>query len=236
MSTVLAAETWPGVPARAVVLVPVGSIEQHGPHLPLNTDTVIAVAVAKGAADVLGINGEQALVAPPLSYGSSGEHQAFAGTCSIGAEALRTVLVELTRSMRTWASRVVFVNAHGGNVSALLGAVGQLQDEGHDAAWVGCATEQNDLHAGRTETSLMLHLRPWDVRLERAEAGNTGTLRELLPRMMLGGVKAVSVNGVLGDPAGATAAEGAELLASMVSSVAHELVAGSVDHEAAAVP
>jgi creatinine amidohydrolase len=132
---------------------------------------------------------------------------------------LHEVVVELTRSMRTWARRVVFVNAHGGNVAALRGAVGQLVDEGHDVTWVACATELVDLHAGRTETSLMLHLRPGDVRLDRAEAGNTGTLEQLLPLMMAGGIKAVSANGVLGDPAGATAEEGAAVLAAMVADV-----------------
>src|SRR4051794_27413330 len=96
-----------------LVLVPVGSTEQHGPHLPLDTDTVIATAVAHGVAAEL----PGTWVAPPISYGSSGEHQSFPGTASIGTEALTHVLVELARSMRTWASRVVFVNAHGGNVA-----------------------------------------------------------------------------------------------------------------------
>jgi creatinine amidohydrolase len=215
----LAPATSPGIPAGPTVLVPVGSVEQHGPHLPLDTDTAIATAVASAAAEALAAAGHQVLVAPPLSYGSSGEHQDFAGTSSLGTAVLREVVVELTRSMRTWARRVVFVNAHGGNVAALRSAVGQLVAEGHDVMWVACATELVDLHAGRTETSLMLHLRPGDVRLDRAEVGNTGTLEELLPLMMAGGIKAVSANGVLGDPAGATAEEGAAVLAAMVADV-----------------
>lgn len=226
MDTVLAAATWPDVPSRALVLVPVGSIEQHGPHLPLDTDTTIAQAVATGAAQELTARGYRVLLAPALSYGSSGEHQSFAGTCSIGTDALRTVIIELTRSLRTWAQRVVFVNAHGGNLSALMPAVRQLQQEGHDVFWVACATERSDLHAGRTETSLMLHLRPDDVRLDRAEAGNTGTVEELLPRMIGGGVASVSVNGVLGDPAGASAAEGAALILSMVADVVEAVECG----------
>lgn len=215
----LASATSPGLPAGPTVLVPVGSTEQHGPHLPLDTDTVIAVGVATGAARALGERGQDVVVAPAIAYGSSGEHQDFAGTSSIGTGVLHDVVVELTRSMSTWASRVVFVNGHGGNLTALRGAVAQLVQEGHEVAWVPCATEEVDLHAGRTETSLMLHLAPGKVRLDRAEPGNTGTLEELLPLMMAGGVKAVSANGVLGDPAGASAEEGAAVLASMVADV-----------------
>lgn len=215
----LAASTSPGLPPALTVLVPVGSTEQHGPHLPLDTDTVIAVAVATRAAGRLVAGGREAVVAPAIAYGSSGEHQDFPGTSSIGTGVLRDLVVELTRSIATWAARVVFVNAHGGNVSALRGAVAQLVHEGHDVAWVPCATEEVDLHAGRTETSLLLHLAPWNVRLDRAEAGSMGTLDELLPLMMDGGVKAVSANGVLGDPAGATAAEGARVLRAMVEGV-----------------
>ncbi|MCW2757233.1 MAG: Creatinine amidohydrolase [Nocardioidaceae bacterium] len=212
----LADLTWPTVPDDVLVLVPVGSVEQHGPHLPLDTDTVIAVAVAEGvAADRRGT-----VVAPPIAYGSSGEHQAFAGTSSIGTDALVATLVELTRSMATWATRIVFVNGHGGNLAALNAAVAQLTDEGHQVAWVPCATEEVDLHAGLTETSLMLHLRPASVRTDHLVAGNTASLSTILPEMMAGGVVAVSANGVLGDPRGATAEHGAAVLASMVADAA----------------
>lgn len=210
----LARATWTEVATGALVLVPVGSVEQHGPHLPLDTDTAIAVAVASAAAEQV-----DAWCAPPLSYGSSGEHQSFAGTSSTGTESLRLQAVELVRSLTTWAGAVLLVNAHGGNVMALRAAVEQLTGEGRRVAWAACATEEVDLHAGRTETSLMLHLRPGDVRLERAEAGNTQPLAEILPAMMAGGIAAVSANGVLGDPAGASAEEGERVLAAMVADV-----------------
>ena len=225
MSRRLETVTWPSIARQPLVLVPMGSIEQHGPHLPLDTEAVIAEAVAQSAAERLG-GGE--MVAPAIRYAASGEHQMFPGTCSIGSPVLHQLLVELVRSMRTWAGRVVFVNAHGGNVEALTGAVVQLRDEGHDVGWIPCATELVDLHAGFTETSLMLHLRPEAVRMEAAEAGNTAPLRELLPVLMSGGVGAVSPNGVLGDPAGATAAEGQRCLETMVADVARR-VHGSPD-------
>lgn len=203
----LAGATSQETAGAGLVLVPVGSIEQHGPHLPLDTDTVIAVAVAEGVADRLA----GTWVAPAISYGSSGEHQSFPGTASIGTEALTHVAVELVRSLRTWARRVVLVNAHGGNVAA-LNASDELE-------WVPCATEDVDLHAGFTETSLMLHLRPGSVRPDLAEAGNTLPLSQILPAMMRGGVAAVSTNGVLGDPAGASAAAGERMLEAMVTDV-----------------
>lgn len=210
-----------------LVLVPVGSTEQHGPHLPLHTDTLIATAVAEGVARRLGGTGSGVWVAPPLAYGSSGEHQAFPGTCSIGTEALRFVVVELVRSLRTWADRVVLVNGHGGNVMALRAAVDQLVAEGHDVSWAPCATEEVDLHAGRTETSLLLHLAPHEVRRDRAEVGDTRPLAEIFPMLMSDGVAAVSANGVLGDPAGATAGEGRAVLEAMVADVAGRLTRGA---------
>lgn len=214
----LASATWPDVPRDGTVLVPVGATEQHGPHLPLDTDTVIATAVARGLAPLVG-----GTVAPAIPVGASGEHQAFPGTISIGTEVLAAVLVELGRSLTTWANEVVFVNGHGGNIDAVVGAVATLRAEGRDVAWVPCAVAGADPHAGRSETSLMLHLDPARVRLRRAAAGNTAPIAELLPLLRSHGVMAASANGVLGDPSGATASEGAQLLGTMVSGAYHRL-------------
>lgn len=223
--TALAGLAWPDVRPGLTVLVPTGSTEQHGPHLPLDTDTVIAAAVAaeaaaqSGAADVV--------VAPALAYGASGEHQDFPGTVSLGHEALLLVLVELARSLSVWAERIVFVNAHGGNVPTLVRGVRQLAAENHRVGWVPCGFA-GDAHAGRTETSLMLHLSPERVRLDRAVPGNTRPIADLMPALRSGGVKSVSPLGVLGDPAGASAAEGKALLDSAASAVLARL-GGSAD-------
>ncbi|MFJ2958188.1 mycofactocin biosynthesis peptidyl-dipeptidase MftE [Streptomyces sp. NPDC087270] len=226
----LAHRTWTSLPHRPVVLVPVGSIEQHGPHLPLDTDTTVATAVAEGAARRLAGTGpaDRILLAPPIVYAASGEHQSFPGTMSIGNEALRFMLVELVRSLSLWSGRVVFVNGHGGNLACLTGAVGQLVDEGHDVGWVACVPAGGDAHAGRCETSLMLHLAPERVDMLRAEPGNPAPLAELLPTIIAGGVAAVSPSGVLGDPTGATAQEGARLLDALVADAA-ERIGGSPD-------
>ena len=119
------------------------------------------------------------------------------------------MLVELGRSAAAWASRLVFVNGHGGNLPTVPAAVGALRHEGRDVAWFGCAVPGGDAHAGRTETSILLELDPAVVHTGAAQPGNTAPLRELLPALRRGGVTAVSRNGVLGDPTGANAAEGA---------------------------
>jgi mycofactocin system creatininase family protein len=195
---------------HSLVLVPVGSTEQHGPHLPLETDTLVATAVAHELAEEL--NG---YVAPGLSIGASGEHQGFPGVLSIGTDTLRLVLVELVRSFSLWAGRVVLVNGHGGNVEAVTDAVQQLVTENHRVSWVPCAV-RGDAHAGRAETSLLLHLAPWHVRLHRAEPGNTRPIAELLPQLREHGVRTLAPNGILGDPTGASAAEGERLFATML--------------------
>jgi mycofactocin precursor peptide peptidase len=235
VTVVLADATWLDAPAGSLVLVPVGSTEQHGPHLPLDTDSVIADAVAHRCAETLTRQpaDDPVAVAPVVTYGASGEHQTFRGTCSIGTDVLRMVTVELVRSIRTWAQRVVLVNGHGGNVQALRAAVSQLRAEGHAVAWTSCATRgtggQGDAHAGFSETSLMLHLRPQAVRLEHAESGNTTPIERLLPRLVVDGVAAVSGNGVLGDPTGASAAEGARLFEEMAADVTRSIVSWQPD-------
>ncbi|MDQ1484189.1 MAG: mycofactocin precursor peptide peptidase [Actinomycetota bacterium] len=235
MTDLLARIRSPELAGRPTLLIPVGSTEQHGPHLPLGMDTLIAQAVAHGAAEAMTKTGVDVLVAPALAYGSSGEHQHFAGTVSIGSEALRHFLVELVRSAGSWTGRCVFVNGHGGNVSAVVAAVSRLRYERHDVGWAPCvpaATGENallDSHAGRVETSLALALAPDDVRLERAERGAIEPLAALLPRIRLGGVVSVSANGVLGDPRGASAQEGAKLLQSMVTDVTSSVLAWAPD-------
>jgi mycofactocin precursor peptide peptidase len=195
------------------LIIPLGSIEQHGPHLPLDTDTRIATAVARIAAERLA--GDW-MLAPAVSYGASGEHEGFAGTVSIGTAALRLLLIEYGRSACRWASRLVFVNGHGGNVQAVAEATTLLREEGRDVAWCPCTVADGDAHAGHTETSVLLHISPDDVWTAEVMPGNPAPLAELIGPMRDGGVAAVSPVGVLGDPTTASAGEGARLLAEMV--------------------
>lgn len=212
------------------LIIPVGSTEQHGPHLPLDTDTRIAGAVARTVAERLADAGDSDwMLAPAIGYGASGEHEGFPGTVSIGTSALQLLLLEFGRSASSWAVRLVFVNGHGGNVAALAAACGLLRREGRDAGWCSCSVAGGDAHAGHTETSVLLHLAPRDVWIDARLPGNTAPLAELLPRMRLGGVAAVSPLGVLGDPTTATAEAGAAIFAEMVDGCAERIARWAPD-------
>jgi mycofactocin system creatininase family protein len=199
--------------AGAVLAVPVGSTEQHGPHLPLTTDTDLAIALCSQ----LGAQLESAVVvAPPIFYGASGEHEGFPGTISVGQEATELLLTELGRSATRTFARVLLVSTHGGNTEAVRRAVARLRAESRDVS-VWFPRWHGDAHAGRAETSLQLALTPDAVRLDRAEAGNTTPIAELMPALRATAVHGVSPNGVLGDPAGASAAEGTAMFADLLA-------------------
>jgi mycofactocin system creatininase family protein len=224
-STDLASVRWPELTDRPLVVVPLGSLEQHGPHLPLGTDSAVAGAVATAAV----ASSPGALLAPLLAYGASGEHEGFPGTVSIGTSTLTAVLVEYGRSVMRWAGRLLIVNGHGGNLDALHDAVPLLRHEGRDVAWFACGVPGGDAHAGRTETSLMLHLDPAAARPDMAAAGETAPLVQLMPRLVAAGVRGVSPNGVLGDPAGASAEEGERQVRHLVSRARAALTQWQVD-------
>lgn len=207
----LAGMRWPDIEAspRRLLVVPVGSLEQHGPHLPLDTDTRIAVAVARRCCAAR----PGVALAPAFGVGASGEHAAFPGTLSIGAEALAACLIELGRHASSHWAAVLLVNGHGGNAAAIAAAVERLRYEGRACAAWHAGLPGGDAHAGRSETSVMLALDPGTVRLEAAVRGETRPITEIMPVLRARGVRAVSTNGVLGDPAGASAAEGEQFLA-----------------------
>jgi creatinine amidohydrolase len=205
--------TWPELAAAAspVVVLPLGSCEQHGPHLPIDTDTRIAVALAAR----LATGRPELLVAPPLAFGASWEHHGFPGLLSLDGELLADVLVEVARSA-DWSTGVVLVNGHGGNLQGVREAVRRITSEERRVLSWWPRIADGDAHAGRTETSLMLALHPELVRLDRAVPGWTGDLGAIREH----GVRAVSDGGVLGDPTGASAAEGDALLDSLTADLA----------------
>ena len=214
----LGSRSWTDVESP-ILLVPVGSCEQHGPHLPLHTDTVIATALARALAQ----RRHDCVVAPPLAITASGEHQGFAGTLSIGNAAMTDVLIELVRSA-DWANGVVFVNGHGGNATAMSRAADAFERESRRVLVWWPRVDGGDPHAGHVETSLMLALAPDEVRLDRAAPGPVPAMADLVRH----GVLPLSPSGVLGDPTAATAPAGERLLAQLATQLA-EAVAQWVD-------
>lgn len=222
-------------PTPPLLLVPVGSTEQHGPHLPLDTDLRIAEALALRAAVRLrdgetdhqarhgtdadaaadGVAPPSVLVAPGLTVTASGEHAGFPGTLSIGTTVLTDVVVELARSA-DWSGGLVFVNGHGGNHEAMTRALATIEDEGRRAHAWWPRVRGADPHAGRTETSLMLALFPETVRRADAASGPVVPWARLRDQ----GVRAVSPSGVLGDPDGASTEEGRRVFEALVDDLA----------------
>ena len=222
----LARMAWPQVTntAGSVLVVPLGATEQHGPHLPLGTDTVVARAVCGKLAQ----ERTDVVVAPALPFGSSGEHAAFPGTLSIGQSALEALLVELVRSADHF-SGTVLVSGHGGNAEPLARAVAtSRRDDRRVLAWwpsnemvadlIEPEVLRADAHAGRIETSLMMHLCPETVAGPSADylPGTTRPVTEIAVRLRDHGVAAVSSSGVLGNPACASAEEGRAVLDAFV--------------------
>ena len=195
-----------------IVLLALGSWEQHGAHLPFDTDTVIIESVVDAAIRSVDPENTQFSVVPTIGVTASDEHNGFAGTLSIGTNALSDAVVSIARSA-SWARGICIVNGHGGNADALKLVHSALNYENiRHSIWSLPYYEGADMHAGHTETSLMLHLAPDTVRMDLAEVGAVGDSEMLIERMRAGGIKEVSSNGVVGDPTNANAAHGATML------------------------
>jgi creatinine amidohydrolase len=184
-SSYLAGLTSAELEARSerLVVVPVGAIEQHGPHLPLETDTLLAAAVAKAIVE----RTPGTLLGPTLELGCSSHHSSFPGTLSLRAETFVGLVVDLGRSLARAGITVVLLNAHGGNRAQLDVALTELSVEGIRAYaftyWqmledvvvdeLGEAGRNACGHACALETSLMQHLHPDRVRTSEIPAGGT---------------------------------------------------------------
>ena len=220
----------------SVVVLPVGAIEQHGPHLPVATDLIAAQSIAERAVAQFGDELDLWLL-PPLAYTKSNEHAWSAGTFWLSAATLTAVLHDLGRSLaRTPARRLVFLNGHGGNSALLQVAARDIRLETglrtftvhpRPPADQGGQSPAGELgmgvHGGMDETSLMLHLRPELVDMTKADRWVPEHL-DAYRHVRFGGSVSFGWSsddfgpaGVIGDASGATAEYGRQRAEGMVT-------------------
>jgi len=212
-------------PNSKILLLPLGAWEQHGPHLPFDTDTIIIDSVVTHTLRDTQLDADAFAIAPTIAISASDEHVGFPGTLSMGTEALVQSVVAICRSA-SWSLGVCIVNGHGGNADALPRISSALTYEkiAH-SIWSLPSYDGADMHAGHTETSVMLHVAPDKVHTDRIERGTVGDASVLVAQMRTSGVAGVSGNGVLGDPTTATSEHGVAVLNLYSSSLAGHLAA-----------
>ncbi len=224
--------------ASALVIQPIGAIEQHGPHLPLAVDSMIATAVTGRALAQLN-PAIAAYALPTLCYGKSNEHIGFPGTITLSASTLRAVLMELAKSLYVAGFRkLILLNAHGGQPQVLEIVARDVREQYTDlmvfphSVWggphrvaeiVGEAEYEQGIHAGDVETSVMLALLADQVDMSQAvrelpAAFEPGSLLSLEGRLPVAWtMKDLSQSGVVGDATVATAEKGEAILSSVAA-------------------
>jgi len=219
--------SWPEIEAereggRDTVVMAFGATEQHGPHMPLATDALLGDHLARLVAEQL-----DAFLAPTVRIGCSEHHLEFPGTLSLSAETFHALVADLVRSIsRGGFRRLVLLPTHGGNFGPLEQALEQLGPvEGLEiraltdlgalfaiaqlgASEYGVSLGEGGVHAGEWETSMLLAIHPELVHTERGAAGYTGDPQEAIAAIFGAGVHTVAANGVIGDPARASAEHG----------------------------
>ena len=212
-----------------VLVLPLGSFEQHGPHLPLDTDTIIIDAVVAQALETSTIDSDSFMVAPTIAISASDEHAGFPGTLSTGSAALADSVVAICRSA-SWTQGICIVNGHGGNTDALASITSALTYENiRHSMWSLPSYEGADMHAGHTETSVMLHVAPAKVQTDLIAPGTVGDASSLVAQMRTSGVAGVSANGVLGNPTTATSEHGVAVMKLYSASLASHLATLSTE-------
>ena len=217
------------------VVMPLGALEQHGPHLPLDTDALIAEAVAERAARSAG----ECVVIPCMPVGASSHHLAFPGTASLSDATLRSVLVEVVQTLLSHGFRGAYlVTGHAGNVGAMAAVMAELdstdgsrvvsfddwpaqRDAVHRVAeeQLGMDREVVGTHGGHFETSILLAIAPDRVDMASAVAGHVGPAASASAKLRSEGMAALSPVGIIGDPRQATADAGERYLDALVDLV-----------------
>ncbi|MBE9069650.1 creatininase family protein [Leptolyngbya cf. ectocarpi LEGE 11479] len=222
---------------QAVIIQPVGAIEQHGPHLPLAVDTALGMAVIGRALEQLDLS-VPVYCLPPLCYGKSNEHWGFPGTVTLSASTLMAVLSDVAESLyQAGFRKLVLLNSHGGQPQVLEIVARDVHQRRPDF-WVfphfvwqvphqvdellSDQEQQEGIHAGDAETSLMLAILPDQVRMEQAvkeyppKCEGLLSLEGALPFSWT--TRDISQSGVVGDATVATAAKGEKIWADVAAS------------------
>jgi creatinine amidohydrolase len=214
---------------RNTVIVPFGSTEQHGRHMPLGTDAVLGDEFGWALAERL-----DAFLAPTVRFGCSEHHLSFPGTISLSDETFQRIVWDVVASLsRHGFRRIVLLPTHGGNFKPLAEAFAELKPvenvkvvaftdlEGlvkaafESSGISGVEPARSGAHSGEWETSLMLALRPAQVKMDHAAEGFVGELSEIMSKVF-DGIQNLDENGVLGDPRPATAEAGEKYFEEMV--------------------
>lgn len=241
--------SWPVIQAALddgyeTVIIPAGSVEQHGPHLPILTDALIGEAMAVSIAEKLG----QSFAAPVIRPGLSAHHMAFPGSFTLSPATFTGLLEETCLSLACHGFRnLVLISSHGGNIAAIAEAVDRIQEKIWDAGLPARVMPLLELesvdstldalltqeygrdssealgHADVLETAIMLALRPDLVDMSRAVSGWMGSWKDTQLDLARDGIHAFSPVGILGDPRAATAEMGARLFDTMTGLMAEEL-------------
>lgn len=233
---VLAEMTWPEAKKRFkdvdVAILPVGATEQHGPHLPLDTDAFDADYLARAVAGRC--SHPKPIVLPLVPYGVSYHHEGFSGTISIANQTLSRLVYDIGMSAaRNGVTKLVIINGHGGNDPALNYAAQEINRDAHifvavdsgetsDVDIYGMIDTPNDVHAGEIETSTSLAVRPDVVRLNRLEKLVPQFSSRYLDFTSKRGIswhaftKKISDSGVMGDPTRASAEKGEKMWEVMI--------------------
>lgn len=233
--------TWPEVEAAIengtrTVIIPVGSTEQHGPHLPLGTDAIIGEALGVATAEELG----DAVVAPAIEPGCSGHHMAFPGSATIPANLLMDLLRHHCLSFeRHGFEHLVLLPSHGGNFAPVntiapeladelaaqvipLADVDRLMDLMNEGLRAGGVEYQEPvIHAGAAETAVIMAVAPDLVRDDELRVGHEGEVN--IPRLLSEGFEAVTESGVLGDPREATSEAGEAIVSTIADAYAETI-------------
>jgi creatinine amidohydrolase len=229
---------------RAIAIQPIGAVEQHGPHLPLITDALTAESIARAAVEKLGPD-RGMWVLPTLHYGKSTEHLGRSGTIALSTATLQAVCMDLGESLaRSGIRKLVFVNGHGGQPSLLDVMARDIRHQyglevfpimpGRFPLPEGMVDpDPFGIHGGFTETSLVMAIAPELVHLDRAVADGLqlGEQYRVLRHLTLEGVVPtawliddLSASGVVGDPTGASAEVGKQLLEHWADQLAEALL------------